>query len=123
MFLRNLLDEKIKLFTKTMCFITDQNNSIVSQSISKDYNYDLLNQIHKITAQLTSSFLETVENDKINYLLMSSYKGFTIIMKYLNITEFNLTNLVCVSESLNNDALVQLANQCGIFIEKIETSY
>ncbi len=122
-YLKDLLDKKIKDFSKTMAFITNLNHSIVAQSLSEDFDFSLINHIHKLTAQFNQSFLDMVENDNINYFLMSSYKGLTIIMKHLDLPEFNVSKIICVSQTLSNEKLVDLALQFGIIIESIETTY
>ncbi len=100
-YFKNLLDKKIKDFSKTMTFITDLNYSIVAQSLSEDFDFSLINHIHKLTAQFNQSFLDMVTNDNINYFLMSSYKGLTIIMKSLDLSEFNVSKIICVSQTLS----------------------
>jgi len=106
-----------------MGFITNTKNNIVAQVISEDFNIELLNYAHNLTAQLNQTFLDMVENDNINYFLLSSYKGLTIIMKHLNLKELNIMNLICISETLTNDEIVDLAMQSGIHIENIYTYY
>jgi hydrogenase maturation factor HypE len=122
-YLKDLLDKKITEFSQTMAFITNKNQSIVAQSISEDFDFNLINHVHKLTAQFNQSFLDMVENDNINYFLMSSYKGLLIIMKHLDLPEFDISKIVCVSQTLSNEKIVDLAFQFGIKIEKIETDY
>jgi len=122
-YLKDLLDEKIAEFSQTIAFITNKNQGIVAQSISEDFDFNLINHVHKLTAQFNQSFLDMVENDNINYFLMSSYKGLIIIMKHLDLPEFNISKIVCVSQTLSNEKIVDLAFQFGIKIEKIETAY
>jgi hypothetical protein len=122
-YLKNLLDDKIKDFSKTMAFITNKDHSIVAQSIIKDFDLRKINHIHKLTAQFNQSFLDMVENDNINYFLMSSYKGLIIIMKHLDLPEFDISKIICVSQTLSNEKLVDLSLQFGIKIEKIQTEY
>ncbi|MFO8017757.1 MAG: ADP-ribosylation factor-like protein [Promethearchaeia archaeon] len=122
-YLKNLLDEKIKDYSKTMAFITNPDHSIVAQSISKDFDVSLVNHIQKLTAQLNQSFADMVKQDNINYLLMSSYKNLTVIMKHLNLPEYNIAKIICVSKTLKNKKLVQLAHQFGINLGKLEIEY
>lgn len=121
--IKSLIEGTIINFSKTMGFITNTKNNIVAQVISEDFNFELLNYVHNLTAQLNQTFLDMVENDNINYFLLSSYKGLTIIMKHLNLKELNIMNLICISETLTNDEIIDLATQCGIHIENIYTYY
>lgn len=122
-YLKNLLDKKINDYSKTMAFITNPDYSIVAQSISKDFNLSLVNHTQKLTAQLNQNFSNMVNNDNINYLLMSSYKGLAIIMKHLDLPEYNIAKIICVSQTLPNEKLIDLAHQFGIHLGKIEIEY
>jgi len=44
-------------------------------------------------------------------------------MKSLDLPEFNVSKIICVSQTLSNEKLVDLALQFGIKIESIETTY
>ncbi|MGV9171678.1 MAG: ADP-ribosylation factor-like protein [Promethearchaeia archaeon] len=122
-YLKNLLDKKITDYSKTMAFITNPNHSIVAQSISKDFDLSLVNHTQQLAAQLNQNFSDMVTNDNINYLLMSSYKKLTLIMKHLDLPEYNIAKIICVSETLPNKKLVELALQFGIKLGKIEVEY
>jgi len=121
--LRDLLIDKIQNYSKTMGFITNKTNSIVAQYISNDFDVKLINPFHNLLAQFNQSFLDMVENDNINYFLMSSYKGLTIIMKHLDLPDYYISKIVCVSETLSNENLIAIAEDFGIKLEKIQTEF
>ena len=98
--LKGLLDKNLKDCSKTMFFVTNRNKSIIAQSVSHDFNFDIINHIHKLTAQLSQTFEEMSINDDIDNLVLLSKKKFFILMKNCNLSEFDLSNIVCASETL-----------------------
>jgi len=98
--LKELLDINLKDCSKTMFFVTNKNKSIITQSVSKDFNFDFINHVHKLTAQLSQTFGEMSINDDIDNLILMSKKKFYILMKNCNLSEFSLSNIICVSETL-----------------------
>jgi len=108
--LKNILDDFLKEYSKIMCFITDHNNSIIIQSMSKDFNTILINHAHKLIAQLNQSFEDMAES-KIDHLIISSSNGLNIIMINLNFPRYNLKDLICTSENLSSDKLILLAGE------------
>lgn len=122
-YLRNLLIEKIQNYSKTLAFITNKNHSIVAQYISSDFDVKLINPIHNLVAQFNQSFLDMVENDNINYFLMSSYKGLIIIMKHLALPDYNISKIICVSQTLSDENLINIAEEFGIKLETIQTEF
>jgi len=115
--LKNILDDFLKEYSKIMCFITDHNNSIIIQSMSKDFNTILINHAHTLIAQLNQSF-EDMAKSKIEYLIISSSNGLNIIMINLNLSRFNMKNLICTSENLSSNKLILLANELKIELNK-----
>jgi len=108
--LKNILDDCLKEYSKIMCFITNNNNSIIIQSMSKDFFTILINHVHKLIAQISQSF-ENLEESKIDHLMISSSNGLNIIMINLNFPRYNLKDLICTSENLSSDKLISLAGE------------
>jgi len=107
--LKNILDGRLKEYSKIMCFITNNNNSIIIQSMSKDFYTILINHVHKLIAQINHSF-ENLAESKIDYLIISSSIGLNIIMINLNLPRYNLKELICTSENLSSDKLILLGD-------------
>ncbi len=108
--LKNILDDRLKEYSKIMCFITNNNNSIIIQSMSKDFYTILINHVHKLIAQINQSF-ENLAESKIDNLIISSSNGINIIMINLNFPRYNLKDLICTSENLSSDKLIWLAGE------------
>ena len=108
--LKNILDHRLKEYSKILCFITNDNNSIIIQSMSKDFFTILINHVHKLIALINQSF-ENLEESKIDHLMISSSNGLNIIMINLNLPRYNLKELICTSENLSSDKLIWLAGE------------
>ena len=109
-YLRDVLDTKIREFSKTMFFITNLNDSIIVQSMSKDFNTVIINHSHKLITQLNKTFENMTKNDKIEHLILSS-SNINIIMNSLNYQKFGLKNLICLSETLSVNKLILTIGQ------------
>jgi Trk K+ transport system NAD-binding subunit len=103
--LKNILDNRIKEISKIMCFITDQNNSIIVQTMSSDFNTLLINYSHKLIAQLNQTF-EDMSVNQIDHLIISSGNNLNIILNNLNLQKFNIKNLIAISETLTANKLI-----------------
>ena len=110
-YFKETLDEKIKDRSKSMCFITNQNSSIVVQTMSNDFNFKLINQIHRLIAQFDQSFEDMSINDNIDYMILSSLKNFNIIMKFLNLSNYDLKNLILISETISINQLIEFCEE------------
>ncbi|MHA1293613.1 MAG: hypothetical protein ACTSQJ_13220 [Promethearchaeota archaeon] len=112
-YLKSILDAKISQFQKTMGFITNQNDSIIVQSMSNDFNTKIINHCHKLVAQVNQTFEEMVKNDNIDYLIISSSKKLSIIMNNLGLQKYNLKNLIIISENLYKPSANKLITLIG----------
>jgi hypothetical protein len=108
--LRNILENRIKEISKIMCFITDQNNSIIVQTMSSDFNTVLINYSHKLIVQLNQTFEDMSEN-QIDHLIISSANDLNIILNNLNLQKFNIKYLIAISETLTANKLIWLMGQ------------
>jgi len=115
--LKEIVDKNIKKFSKLMCFITDQNNSIIIQTMTNDFNSILINKSHKLIAQITHTF-EDMSKNEINHLMLSSLNKFNITMINLNLLEFNIKNLICISEDSDINALIVLGGQMQVDLNR-----
>ena len=78
-----------------MCFITDQYDSIIVQTMSNDFNTDLINQSHVLIAQLNQTFEDMTEN-QIERVIISSTNNLNIIIENLNLKKFDIKNLIII---------------------------
>jgi hypothetical protein len=118
-YLKKILDNILVDHSKTMFFITNQNDCIIVQSMSKDFNTLLINHSHKLITQLNKTFEDMVNNDKINHLILSSSNEINIIMNNLNYHKFGLKNLICISQKLSANKLIWLTGQIRLNLKNL----
>ncbi len=109
--LKKILDDFINDSPKSMFFITNQNNSIVSQSTSNDFNFGNINHAHKLIAQITQTFEDMSNNSKIEHLIISGQNDLNLILNNLNLNQFEIKNLICISETLSANKLIWMIGQ------------
>ncbi|MHA1376682.1 MAG: ADP-ribosylation factor-like protein [Promethearchaeota archaeon] len=117
--LKKILDDFIKESSKSMFFITNQNNCIISQSTSKDFNFGNINHSHKLIAQITQTFEDMSNNSKIEHLILLGQNNLNLILNNLNLSQFEIKNLICISESLNANKLLWMVEQIKLKIKNI----
>lgn len=104
MILDNALEEKKQI----MCFLTNRNNTIIAQSMSKDFNTKLINYSHKLIGQLNLTFEDMAINDNIEHLILSSSRDLNIVMVSLLSLNSKLKNLLLISEKVPSNKLILL---------------
>ncbi len=117
--LKKILDDFIEESSKSMFFITNQNNSIISQSTSKDFNFGNINHSHKLIAQITQTFEDMSNNSKIEHLILSGQNNLNLILNNLNLSQFEIKNLICISESLSANKLIWMVGQIRLKIKNL----
>jgi len=118
--IKKILDRFLIDHPKTLVFVTNQNDSIIVQTMSKDFNTTIINHSHKLVTQLNNTFEDMALNSQIEHLILSSSQNFNLIMVNLNYQKFNLKNLICISESLSSNKLISLYAQ---IIQKLKDVY
>ncbi len=106
--IKELLDEKIKDYSKIMCFITNENHSIVVQTMSEDFDTVLINYSHKLIANLTETFQDMAKKEDIEHVIIAGSKNLNIIMNRLKTKTKDYNNLVLISEMDDANKLIWL---------------
>jgi len=112
--IKNILDEKLTVFPKSMFFITNANNNIVVQTSSKDFNLSHINYIHYLIAMLNLTLEKMRANDKIDHLILQTQNNYNIIMKHLELLDYNLKSIICISETLSSNKLIWLVGEIAL---------
>ena len=110
--LKTILDKNVENIPKLMCFVTNQYDSIITQTMSNDFNTDLINQSHVLLAQLNQTFEDMTEN-QIEHVIISSTNNLNIIMKNLNLKKFDIKNLIILAETESVNKLIMLTGKIG----------
>ena len=109
--LRSILENEIKDTSKTTVYITNVHDTIIVQSISHDFNTNLINHSHKLVSELNENFKAMSQEGKIDHLILSSEDNFNIIMNNLNMSKYSLKYIIVLSESLSTNKLILLVGQ------------
>ena len=109
--LKVIIDNKLEKIQETLCYVTDQNNSIVVQSMTPDFDISLINYSHNLTAQLNILYEEMTHNDNIEHVIITSSNKLNLILKKLNIKKYNFKNIICVSKDLTANKLILLIGE------------
>jgi len=117
--LKKILDDFANESAKSMFFITNLNNSIIAQSTSNNFNFSNINHAHKLIAQITQSFEDMSSNSKIEHLIISGQNDLNIILNNLNLRQFEIKNLICISETQSANKLILMVGQIRLKIKNL----
>jgi len=107
--LKSFLDRDFGAFTKTAAFISNFNKTIIAQTISQDFNLPLINPANEIIAQLIYSFENLQEEDTIDFVSLASKNGLRIFLKHLDFAEFDVADLIIVTQTISGETFSSLA--------------
>ena len=108
--IKQILDNYIKQ-GNILLFVTNEDNNIVAQSTSEDFNFNIINYTHFLIAQLNLTLDNIKANNEINHLILQTRENFNIIVRNLNLSEINVKNIICISETLNSNKLIAIAGE------------
>jgi len=107
--LKDIIDTAIKDYPTTICFITNQHNNIIVQTMTKDFDTNLIRDLHKRIGHLhyTSNDLQIY-----NRILLIDAGSKILNMILVNLEHLNsdLKFLICMSEMYHTDKLIGLTN-------------
>ncbi len=109
--LKEIIDDKIRTLTNTMCFVTNKFNSLVVQGITKDFDINLINNAHVLPCIINQAFEEIYRDDKIEHIIVSSANNLYFIIKSFRTTKFDLKNIVVLSQTLNANKLIWMIGE------------
>jgi len=112
--LKNIFDNIVKDFPKTMGFITSKNDSVIVQTEINDFDINLINQLHAKILEISQSTEDnTFIGKKINYIDVGS-KILSMIIDNLNQFNPNFKNIIIFSESFSKENLNLLIKKVDI---------
>ncbi|TFG10819.1 MAG: hypothetical protein EU535_07995, partial [Promethearchaeota archaeon] len=114
--LKETIDARIKELPKTLCFITNEQNSIIVQSMTSDFDYRRINYMHNLIAQTNGVFESMKATEQIKYFLLSTFDNFSINMKNLGLSDQGLKNIVCISH-LRPDQQIRIVDDLSDVIK------
>ena len=107
--LKDIIDMAIKDYPTIICFITNQHNNIIVQTMTKDFDTNLIRDLHKRIGHLhyTSNDLQ-IYNRVL--LIDAGSKFLNMILVNLEHLNSDLKFLICISEMYHTDKLIGLTN-------------
>ena len=106
--LKKTLDVNVRDFSKSICYITDYNNSIIVESKSNDFDINLIFEAYQIFYHLAQNKREIDFNDGETHLINVNDKILKMLMVPLDAPNLNLKSLVVATESFEEGALYKL---------------
>jgi hypothetical protein len=96
--IKNAIDSILEKFSRISCFITNQSNHIVVQSMTRDFDSRLIHLLHKYIANIdhTTEQLEEIYNQM--FLIDISNNVLSMILVNLESMSSELKNLIIFSE-------------------------
>ena len=106
--LKDIIDMAIKDYPTTICFITNQLNNIIVQTMTKDFDTNLIRDLHKRILDYISDDLLEIYNKVL--LIDAGSKILNMILVNLEHLNSDLKFLICMSEKYRTDKLIGLTN-------------
>ena len=109
--LKDIINKNITDLSRTICFVTNQNNNIIIQAMTKDFDTSLIYHLYDKIIQLSQSTEVLLPNKNRFNLIESKSKILGVMIN--NIKEFHhhFKNLIILSENLSNDNLIKIFNK------------
>jgi len=108
--IKNIIDTVIEKYSKTIFFVTDQFNNIIVQTMTKDFDTNLISHLHEKIAHMDHTTEELNEIYDNIFLIDSGIKILSIILTNLEQITPDIKNLTCISEIHYVDTLTGLMN-------------
>lgn len=115
--LLSILETQIKDTSKTMVFITNLQDSIIIQTMTQDFDTQMINHSHKLIGEINQNFEEMSQEGRIDHMILSSEENFNIILNNLKMSKFGLKYLIVLSESISANKLILLVGQIRLKIK------
>ncbi|TFF97585.1 MAG: hypothetical protein EU547_03940 [Promethearchaeota archaeon] len=109
--IKDVLDEYLEDQSKTIFYVTNNNNTIVGLAMSPDFDIKSIEGTYNLAAQLNLTLEKLKSNDIINHLMLQTINGLNVIMNYLDLYEDDMKNLICISETLKSNDLIWKAGK------------
>ncbi len=109
--IKSVIDSILKSYNKIACFITDQHNSIIIQTITPDFEINLINKIHKKLAQMDQTSESLLGIFEKMFLIDIGSKILSMILINFENINFDIKKLICISEIYEMDKLLNIIKE------------
>lgn len=115
--LKVIIDQNIKDQSKLICFITNEENYITVQSMTNDFNTDLIYKLYILTSYYIKSIEGNYDFSKNIHSIDSGTTILSLIASNLENVDSGLKRLIIFSENRNKDDLIKLKEKIKLEIE------
>ncbi len=114
--LKLIVDEKIKYLSESICFITNKENFIIVQSMTHDFDTDLIYKLYILVSYYIKSVTVNNDFDKVIHSIDSTNRKLCLIVGNLENLNPNLKKLVLISDNKNKNDLFKLREKIKLEI-------
>ena len=115
--LKNLLDEVIHRFPSVICFLTDKDNKIISQSITDDITPRIINELYSIIADLLNTKGNVDVSEKLKYI-DSGTNILTLVTHTFETSDNPVKNVLIFSKIFDRDVVMHIKDEIILKIQK-----
>jgi len=109
--LKKIITKIINDLTKTICFVTNQDNNIISQAMTKDFDTKTIFSLYDKIIQMSQSG-EGIPSNKESFELIESGSNFLNAMTgELAKFHFKFKKVILISETLGKNELIRIIQQ------------
>ena len=116
--LKFIIDENINRLSESICFITNKENFIIIQSMTQDFNTDLIYKLYILVSYYIRSISINSDFENIIHSIDSTNHSISLIVGNLENLNPNLKNLVLISDLKNKDNLLMVKEKVKAEIKK-----
>ncbi|MHA1679559.1 MAG: ADP-ribosylation factor-like protein [Promethearchaeota archaeon] len=112
------LDKNLVGLKKTTCYVTGENNTILSLSATPDFDFKVITPIHKLFSSISDKISGMLEDDSLDNLSISSKKKVKIIVMKLENVLYKMRRIVLISSDLIGIKIHKLSLNLMIDLQK-----
>jgi len=116
--LKLIVDEKIKYLSNSICFVTNKENFIIVQSMTQDFDTDLIYKLYILVSYYIKSISTNSDIENVIHSIDSTNRSLSLIVGNLENLNPDLKNLVLISDNKNKDDLFKVKEKIKLEIEK-----
>ncbi|MFX1258093.1 MAG: GTPase [Promethearchaeota archaeon] len=117
--LKALVNKVIKDLSRTACFVTNQNNSILIQAMTKDFDSSLNPHLHEKIYHLNQSSRDLTSKDTNLNVIDARSKILYISIENINCFNPNFKKAIFVSETLGKKDLITLMDKLKVELNQL----
>ncbi|MCK4379893.1 MAG: GTPase domain-containing protein [Candidatus Lokiarchaeota archaeon] len=114
--LKLIVDEKIKYVSESICFITNKENFIIVQSMTHDFDTDLIYKLYILVSYYIKSISTNRDFDNEIHSIDSTNRTLSLIVGNLENLNPNLKKLVLISDNKNKNDIFKLREKIKLEI-------